>query len=129
MGLKVLIVDDEPLTHLLYKTHIERAGYQMLAATDGGQALQIAKREGPDLIIMDIMMKDMDGLAALRELKGDETTKGIPVIIITASVSSHLATRRESESSGAAAFLTKPLSPSQLLSEITRLLPLPKTGE
>jgi CheY-like chemotaxis protein len=121
---KILIVDDEILTQLLYKRHIEHAGYKVLCAKDGSEAVELAARESPRLIIMDIIMKEMDGLAALRALKKNDATKAIPVVIITASVSSHYATRRESEVSGAAGFLTKPLSPAQLLSEIQRLAPI-----
>jgi two-component system chemotaxis response regulator CheY len=70
---------------------------------------------------MDIMMPDTDGLAALRELQKSDATKSIPVIIITAS--SHNMMRKESEACGAAIFLTKPFSPTQLLNEIRRLVP------
>jgi CheY-like chemotaxis protein len=121
---KILVVDDESMMALLYKAHIERAGYSMLAASSGPEAIELAGREMPSLIVMDIILGEMDGLSALRELKKLETTKAIPVIIITASVSSHYATKRESEASGAVGFLTKPLSPAQLVAEIKRLVPL-----
>ena len=125
MPLKVLLVDDEPLMHLLYKGHIEKAGYQLLAANNAEDGLVIAKTEKPAVVVMDIMLGGKNGLAALRDLKTDDTTKDIPVIIITAAVSQqHHATRQESISSGAAAFLTKPIGPAQLVSEIQRLAPL-----
>jgi CheY-like chemotaxis protein len=119
---KILMVDDEPLMHLLYKNHLERAGYQVLMADDGSEALELAARERPRLIVMDVLMKNMDGLAALRALKKSEVTKAIPVIIITAHVSAHHAARQESEAAGAALFLTKPFSPPQLLGAIQRVL-------
>src|ERR1051326_77142 len=78
---------------------------------------KMAKRDLPRLIIMDVMMPGTDGLTALRELKKAEATKAIPVIVATANVEQHLAARQEAQFSGAAAFLTKPLSPAQLLSE------------
>ena len=65
----------------------------------------------------------MSGLAALRELKMSETTKAIPVIIITAAVS-HATTRKEAELGGAVRFLTKPISPPQMLAEIRQVVPL-----
>jgi CheY-like chemotaxis protein len=78
---------------------------------------------------MDVMLKGMTGLAALRELKGNDATKDIAVIVITAATSQqHHATRQESITSGAASFLTKPISPAQLVSEIQRLAPLPEAG-
>ena len=122
---KVLIVDDDPLMHLLYKNQLERAGYQLVVAKDGLEAIEVAARELPQLIVMDIIMSEMDGLAALRELKKNEATKLIPVVISTASVSAHHATKRECENSGAAGFLTKPFSPAQLLAEVRRLVPQP----
>ena len=125
MPSKVLIVDDDPLMHLLYKNQLERAGYQMLTASDGTEALEVAARELPDIIVMDIMMTEMDGLAALREFKKINETKFIPVVIATSSVSAHYATQRECENSGAAGFLTKPFSPAQLLVEVRRLVPEP----
>jgi len=123
MPSKVLIVDDDPLMRVLYKNQLERAGYQMLTASDGIEALEVAARELPQVIVMDILMTQMDGLAALRELKKKDETKFIPVVIATSSVSAHYATQRECENSGAAGFLTKPFSPMQLLNEIRRLVP------
>lgn len=117
---KILVVDDEPIVHRLLQHHLERAGYEMIAASNGREALEIAGREGPQLIVMDIMMAEMDGLTALRQLKKEEQTKAIPVIMITANP--HYAAQQESEASGADVFLTKPFSPSQLLSEISRLV-------
>jgi len=118
---QILVVDDDQLMHRLFQHHLEKAGYQMLSAVNGREALEIASRENPGLIVMDIMMPEVDGLAALRELKKAEETKTIPVIVITAN-SHHLA-RKESETCGAALFLTKPFSPTQLLNEIRRLVP------
>ena len=118
---QILVVDDDQLMHRLFQHHLEKAGYQMLSATNGREALEIASRERPVLIVLDIMMPEVDGLAALRELKKADKTKAIPVIVITAN--SHHLTRKESESCGAALFLTKPFSPTQLLNEIRRLAP------
>jgi two-component system chemotaxis response regulator CheY len=123
MTKQILVVDDDQLMHRLFQHHLERAGYQVLSALNGREALEIAARQPPPLlIVMDIMMPDIDGLAALRELKKADATKSIPVIIITAN--SHHLTRKESEACGAAVFLTKPFSPTQLLNEIRRLVPI-----
>ncbi|HWD94268.1 MAG TPA: response regulator [Verrucomicrobiae bacterium] len=118
---QILVVDDDQLMHRLFQHHLERAGYQMVSAMNGRDALEMAARQPPHLIVMDIMMPDTDGLAALRELQKSDATKSIPVIIITAS--SHNMMRKESEACGAAIFLTKPFSPTQLLNEIRRLVP------
>jgi len=118
---QILVVDDDQLMHRLFQHHLEKAGYKMVSAMNGREALDLASRQQPNLIVMDIMMPDIDGLAALRELKKNDATKSIPVIVITAN-NHHLA-RQESENSGAAIFLTKPFSPTQLLNEIRRIIP------
>jgi CheY-like chemotaxis protein len=118
---QILVVDDDPLMHRLFQHHLEKAGYQMVSAKTGREALDLAARQPPHLIVMDIMMPDMDGLEALRELKKGDLTKTIPVVVITAN--GHHVARKESEQSGAAVFLTKPFSPMQLLTEIRRILP------
>src|ERR1700743_751360 len=118
---QILVVDDDQLMHRLFQHHLERAGYQMVSALNGREAIDIASRQPPQLIVMDIMMPEVDGLSALRELKKVEATKSIPVIIITAN--SHYLTRKEFETCGAAIYLTKPFSPTQLLNEIRNLVP------
>jgi CheY-like chemotaxis protein len=118
---KILVVDDEPYMHALLQHHLKRAGYEAMKAANGREALNLAATEKPALIVMDIMMEEMDGLEALQELKRNAATSGIPVIMITANA--HNVTRQQAESSGAALFLTKPFSPSQLLQEVQKLVP------
>jgi CheY-like chemotaxis protein len=121
MAMKILVVDDEPYMHRLLQYHLERAGFQMLKAINGRQAVEVAQGEIPSLIVMDVMMAEMDGLSALKQLKQDDRTRSIPVIMITASA--HQVTRQEAELSGAALFLTKPFSPTQLLMSLRTFLP------
>ena len=123
---QILVVDDDPLMHRLFQHHLEKAGYQMVSAKTGREALDVASRQPPQLIVMDIMMPDMDGMEALRELKKSDATKAIPVVVITAN--GHHMARKESEQCGAAVFLTKPFSPTQLLTEIRKLVP-PDAGK
>src|SRR5436305_7950326 len=111
MASNILIVDDDPLMHALYRGHLEKAGFSPLAAMDGDQALTVAATAQPALIVMDIMLKNVDGLTALRSLKKNDETKAIPVIVTTANLAAHDAVRKESLQSGAAAFLPKPFSP------------------
>ena len=117
---KILVVDDESYMHLLLRHHLLRDGYQMLNARSGREALELAGREQPALVIMDVMMADLDGLATLKELKQAEATRAIPVIMITANALN--VTRQEAETSGAALFLTKPFSPTQLMATLRELL-------
>lgn len=122
---KVLLVDDDPLIHRLYRMHIERAGYHMLSAFTGMGAIEMASTEKPRVIVMDIMMPEMDGLSAIREIKREDATKEIPVIVITANPQYHLS-HQESQGAGATIFLTKPFGPDKLVEAIKRLVPLPK---
>jgi len=115
---KILIVDDEPFMLRLIQHHLENAGYEMITARNGREAVEVAARENPCLVVMDAMMPNMDGLSALRQLKQGLSTRAIPVIMLTANP--HKYTREEAESSGAAIFLTKPFSPTQLLEEIRK---------
>lgn len=120
MAKKILVADDEQYMHRLLQHHLTRAGYEIVTARNGREAVEKAGNERPQLIIMDVMMAELDGLSALKQLKQMESTRKIPVIMMTASA--HMVTQEESASSGAAAFFTKPFSPTQLLLEIKRLL-------
>ncbi len=120
MARKILVADDEQYMHRLMQYHLSRAGYVTAIARNGREAVEKAVSEAPDLVILDIMMPETDGLTALRLLKQSEATRHIPVIILTAHA--HAVTREESEESGAAGFFTKPFSPTQLMLEIRRLL-------
>ena len=117
---KVLIVDDEP--HMLRVTElsIKKGGYAIVIGRNGRQAIELAGSEKPDLIVMDVNMPELDGLAALQQLKASPATAAIPVIMLT--VRGHALTRQQAEAAGAAIFLTKPFSPTQLLAETRRIL-------
>ena len=119
MSMTVLVVDDEPHMRKLIEIHLKRAGHIVISAKNGREALTVAAEKSPDLIVMDVMMSEMDGLTALAQLKSDTATNNIPVIMLTAR--GHTMTRQEAEESGAESFLNKPFSPTQLLTEIQRL--------
>ena len=121
MTQKILVVDDDPIMHRVLQQYLERHGYRMINAGDGRQALEVAKNELPQLIVLDVRMPEMGGLAALRQLRETEATKAIPVIVVT--VNADRLTLMESQFSGASAFLAKPFRPSELLAEIHRLMP------
>lgn len=116
----VLVVDDDPVMHQLMEHHLGRAGYQMINANNGREAVERAQRDVPHLIVLDLMMPEMGGLTVLRRLKETEATKAIPVIVLT--VHTDPTTQRECELAGAAAFLAKPVNSVQLLAEMRRVL-------
>ena len=121
MAIKVLVVDDEPLIHRLLHHHLEKAGFIPLHANDGQEALEVVQKESPNLIVMDVMMAELDGLSTLRQLRKGDATKAIPVIIMTANWEAIV--KQESEVAGASLFMTKPFSPAQLLAQIRKFIP------
>ena len=120
MPQKILIVDDEAFMLRVTELSLKKGGYGLIFGRNGSEAVKLAGGEQPALIIMDVQMQEMDGLAALRQLKQNPATASIPVIMLTAR--GHMLTRQEAEGSGAALFLTKPCSPMQLLKEVQRIL-------
>ena len=80
---KVLIAEDDFFIRDLYKVEAENQGFEVSAAADGKQALEIAKSESPDIILLDLMLPQVDGITVLKTLKADDSTKDIPVVVIT----------------------------------------------
>lgn len=99
---------------------LRKGSYSLLIARNGLEAVDLAFRELPSLIVLDVQMPQLDGLGALRLIKADPRTAEIPVIMLTAR--GHSLTRVEAEGSGATMFVTKPFSPNQLLADVRRLL-------
>src|SRR3989337_3224065 len=84
MRQKILIVDDENDILTLLEYNLQKAGFQVMSAEDGPEAVNAAKKERPDLISLDIMLPSMEGTEVCKILKGNETTRHIPVIMLTA---------------------------------------------
>lgn len=117
---RILIVDDDPAIRDLVATMLAPEDYQITFAEDGAEAVERARLEQPDLIILDVMMPMMDGLAACRTLKEDVVTAGIPVLMLTAK--SGFEDRVAGEDAKADAYLTKPFSPFTLTKTVEHLL-------
>ena len=117
---KILIVDDEESIRQLLRFNLEKAGYEVLEAQAGNIALQAAKNEKPDLIILDLMLPEVDGLDVCRLLKGQTATAGIPIIMLTArneEVDTVLGLEM-----GADDYMTKPFSPRELTARVKAVL-------
>ena len=123
---RLLLVDDEP-TNLQVLRHVLQADYRLLFATDGARALQVAREQLPQLILLDIMMPGMDGYAVCRALKADPATAGIPVIFITALDDSQDETAGFDV--GAVDYLTKPVSPPVVRARVRTHLSLVRMEE
>src|SRR4030095_11236822 len=84
---RILIADDEPDIRLVLRTRLERDGYTLLEARDGAEAVSMAQTESPDLIVLDVMMPEMDGVEVCNRLRASLSTRNIPVIMLTARAS------------------------------------------
>lgn len=114
---KVLIVDDSPTQVFSLKNLIENSGHCAISADNGDQALQIAREEKPDVILMDVVMPGMSGFQATRKLSKDLATSRIPVIFV--STKDGEADRIWGMRQGATAYVTKPVNPETLLTAIS----------
>jgi len=116
---KVLLVDDSPTDLANIRSIVADAGYMVLTATSGNEAVQIARDEASDLIFMDIVMEGADGYDACREISQDVNTRGIPVVFVSSK--NQKADRVWAELQGGKAFITKPYTPEQILEQISAL--------
>ncbi len=114
-GRTVLIVDDDPTVHDVLRATIAKEGYRLLHAYDGAQALEIAARERPDVITLDVMMPKLDGWSVLGKLKSDPALASIPVIMLTI-----VDERTTGYSLGAAEYMTKPVDRNRLTELLRR---------
>ncbi len=119
MPKKILAVDDERHIVRLVEVNLQRAGYEVVTAYDGREALEKVKAEKPDLVVLDVMMPYMDGFEVLKNLKADPETADIPVIMLTAKAQDADVFR--GWQSGVDCYLTKPFNPMELLTFVKRI--------
>jgi DNA-binding response OmpR family regulator len=117
---KILVVEDDLDLVELLRFNLTNAGFSVMAATDGSEALKKARSVVPDLILLDLMLPELDGFAVCEILRREAATAPIPIIILTA-MSSHFA-RLAGLESGANDYITKPFSPKHLLGRIATVL-------
>lgn len=115
---KILIIDDEVDLVELVKMRLEANNYYIVPLYTSKRAIEVAKREKPDLILLDIMMPDKGGYQVCRELKADKDTMGIPVILFTAKPDQKEYIKAGSKSVGAVDYILKPFSADDLLKKI-----------
>ncbi|MBI2513455.1 MAG: response regulator [Opitutae bacterium] len=116
MASKILVVDDQPINVQLLKRKLEREGMQVATAFSGREALDLVAADKPDLILLDVMMPDMDGIEVCQRLQGDPETKIIPVIFITARTSKE--GKIEGLGVGAVDYITKPIDLDETLARV-----------
>lgn len=119
---RILIVEDDPDTVGLLAATVRQVGFTPLVAADGYEALTMARRHRPDLILLDLRLPGMDGYEALTHLKRDAVTQTIPIVAISAHVADTETERKRLVALGAASFLPKPFTIGELLTEIEAAL-------
>ena len=117
---RVLIVDDSPSQLLGLQRVVEKLGHQVITAEDGAAGVEAAKREIPDLILMDVVMPNLNGFQATRQISKDPSTSHIPVILVTTK-------DQETDKvwgmrQGAKAYVTKPINEAELTQTIKELI-------
>lgn len=119
MPKKILAVDDERHIVRLVQVNLERAGYQVVTAFDGREALEKVEAERPDLVVLDVMMPYMDGFEVLQTLRKNQNTRDLPVIMLTAKAQDADVFR--GWQSGVDCYLTKPFNPMELIAFVKRI--------
>jgi CheY-like chemotaxis protein len=113
---RILVVDDQPINVQLLKRKLEREGMQVIAAYSGQEALDLVAKDNPDLILLDVMMPEMDGIEVCQRLQASEETRSIPVIFVTARSSKE--GKLEGLGVGAVDYITKPIDLDETLARV-----------
>lgn len=116
----ILVADDEESLRLLIRTTLDSPEYTILEASDGTSALEMARQQLPDLIVLDWMMPGKDGLEVARELRADPRTASLAILMLTAMGQER--DRQKGLAAGVQAFLVKPFSPLDLLEKVQAVL-------
>jgi len=116
----ILCVDDEPTQLILLRFAFERAGFRVLSANNGQEAVELTNQHQPDLILMDLMMPLMDGYQATAAIKSNPALSHIPIVLYTAYDQTELVA--QAKAAGAAEVIRKTIPPKALVSKINALL-------
>jgi len=119
-AIKILIADDDGVMLDTLAAMLEESGYQVVKAENGLEAVELAKKENPSLILLDIHMPELDGLKACRILKSEVMTKAIPVVMLT--VDGRINEIRRALDYGAKTYITKPSSKDEILKVVKNIL-------
>ncbi len=116
----ILVVDDSPTDVALLLAALRPKGFRLLSAADGDEALETARREHPDLVLLDVILPGMNGFQVCRQLKAEAATRDIKIVLVTSKTQP--SDRFWGLKQGADEYLTKPFTPEQLLGAVERHL-------
>jgi CheY-like chemotaxis protein len=122
---KLLLVEDNELNRDMLARRLEKRGYKLVIATDGLMGIDLARKEIPDLILMDMSLPGLDGWQASRQLKSDNATAHIPIIALTAHAMAE--DREKAMAAGCDEYETKPVDLTSLLGKVEALLAKPRS--
>src|SRR5271166_5974304 len=117
---RILVVDDEPEAVELVEFNLKQAGYAVVTAADGAEALKKARAQTPDLIVLDVMLPEMDGFEICKTLRLEAATARVPIVMLTAKAAE--IDRVLGLELGADDYLTKPFSPRELLLRVKKII-------
>jgi two-component system, cell cycle response regulator DivK len=121
MGKRILVVEDQDDNRTIVRDLVTAGGYELIEATTGEEGLELAAREQPDLILMDIQLPGIDGYEVTRRIKANSVLREIPVIAVTSYALS--GDDKKAFAAGCDGYVTKPFSPRLLLAKIKEFLP------
>ena len=118
--IKVLVIEDDPSLRLLWRVGLEVHGMRVIEACDGVKGLELARREQPDVITLDVMLPRLDGWSVARQLRQDARTRDIPIVFLTARADQ--CDRQRGLELGAVEYITVPINPTELPQTIEAVL-------
>jgi len=121
---KILVVEDSATNIYLIDYALSHAGYEIIKAETGEAGVELALKERPDLILMDILLPGIDGLEATRRIRRSEAGKDIPIVALTANAMT--GDRERALAAGCTGYLEKPVNPDTIIQEIEAFLPRPQ---
>jgi CheY-like chemotaxis protein len=121
-AIRILVTDDSLVARTACSNELEEAGYEVLFSQDGREAVEMVKREAVDLILMDVVMPEMNGVEATRKIKQMDSAKDIPIIMVTSMAD--VDTLQSAFEAGAVDYVTKPIEPIELMARIRSALRL-----
>lgn len=117
---KILLVDDSSTVLLMERMILGKQPYELVEARDGLAGVEAARREKPDLILMDVVMPEMDGFEAVRRIRADDALRGVPVIMV--STRGEPVSMEQGYAAGCTEYVTKPIDGLELLTKVRSLL-------
>ena len=117
---KILVVDDNYTNMYIFSRILRKGGHEVIPATSGEEGVEMAIKEKPDLILMDIQLTDMDGLEATKKIKESKEGKDIPIVALTSYAM--VGDREKALAAGCTGYIEKPINPDTFLAEIERYL-------